>query len=125
MSRSFQNSRSTKKVSEMPDEELEELRRRKLSALQRQMTDEQKSTQAEQQMEQQKQALLRSILTPKARQRLANLKMVRPEFTQQLEIQLIQLAQQSKIPIPLGDEQLKKILIQLQSRKRETTITRR
>jgi programmed cell death protein 5 len=109
----------------MSDEELEELRRRKLSALQRQMTDEQKSAQAEQQMEQQKQALLRSILTPEARLRLANLKMVRPEFTQQLELQLIQLAQQSKIPIPLGDEQLKKILIQLQSRKRETTITRR
>jgi programmed cell death protein 5 len=125
LSRSFQNSRSTKKVSEMSDEELEELRRRKLSALQRQMTDEQRSAQTEQQMEQQKQALLRSILTPEARRRLANLKMVRPEFTQQLELQLIQLAQQSKIPVPLGDEQLKKILIQLQSRKRETKITRR
>lgn len=109
----------------MPDEELEELRRRKLSALQRQMTDEQKSAQAEQQMEQQKQALLRSILTPEARQRLANLKMVRPEFTEQLELQLIQLAQQAKIQVPLGDEQLKKILIQLQARRRETTITRR
>jgi programmed cell death protein 5 len=109
----------------MSDEELEELRRRKLSALQRQVTDEQRNAQAEQQMEQQKQALLRSILTPEARQRLANLKMVRPEFTDQLELQLIQLAQQGKISIPLADEQLKKILIQLQARKRETTITRR
>jgi len=109
----------------MSDEELEELRRRKLSALQRQMTDEQRGAQAEQQMEQQKQALLRSILTPEARQRLANLKMIRPEFIEQLELQLIQLAQQAKIPVPLSDEQLKKILIQLQSRKRETTITRR
>ena len=109
----------------MSDEELQELRRKKLTALQRQMTDEQKSAQAEQQMEQQKQALLRRILTPEARQRLANLKMVRPEFTEQLELQLIQLAQQAKIPVPLGDEQLKKILIQLQARKRETTITRR
>jgi programmed cell death protein 5 len=51
--------------------------------------------------------------------------MVRPEFTDQLELQLIQLAQQGKIPVPLADEQLKKILIQLQARKRETTITRR
>lgn len=109
----------------MSDEELQELRRKKLAALQRQMTDEQKSVQAEQQMEQQKQALLRSILTPEARQRLANLKMVRPDFTDQLELQLIQLAQQGKVPIPLGDEQLKKILVQLQGRKRETTITRR
>lgn len=109
----------------MSDEELQELRRKKLAALQRQMTDEQKSAHAEQQMEQQKQTLLRSILTPEARQRLANLKMVRPDFTDQLELQLIQLAQQGKVPIPLGDEQLKKILAQLQGRKRETTITRR
>ncbi len=109
----------------MSDEELQELRNKKLAALRRQMTDEQRSAQAEQQMEQQKQALLRSILTPEARQRLANLKMVRPEFTDQLELQLIQLAQQGKVPVPLGDEQLKKILVQLQSRKREPTITRR
>ena len=109
----------------MSDEELEELRRRKLSALQRQVSDEQRNAQMEQQMEQQKQTLLRNILTPEARQRLTNLKMVKPEFTDQLELQLIQLAQQGKIPIPLADEQLKKILVQLQSRKRETTIRRK
>jgi programmed cell death protein 5 len=109
----------------MSDEELEQLRRKKLSALQRQMSDEQRSAQMEQQLEQQKQALLRNILSPEARQRLTNLKMVKPEFTDQLELQLIQLAQQGKIPIPLADEQLKKILAQLQSRKRETTIRRR
>jgi programmed cell death protein 5 len=108
----------------MSDEELEELRRRKLSALQRQMTEEQKNARLEQQLEEQKQALLRNILTPEARQRLTNLKMVKPEFTDQLELQLIQLAQQGKLPIPLADEQLKKILVQLQSRKRETTIRR-
>jgi programmed cell death protein 5 len=108
----------------MSDEKLEELRRKRLSALQRQASDEQRSAQMEQQLEQQKQALLRNILTPEARQRLANLKMVRPEFTNQLELQLIQLAQQAKIPIPLSDGQLKKILTQLQSRKREPTIRR-
>jgi programmed cell death protein 5 len=112
-------------VSELSDEELEELRRRRLSALQKQMAEEQRNVQMEQQLEQQKQAVLRSILTPEARQRLTNLKMVKPEFTDQLELQLIQLAQQGKIPIPLSDEQLKKILVQLQSRKRETTIRRR
>ena len=108
----------------MSDEELEELRRRRLSALQRQMSDEQKNIQAEQQLEQQKQAMLRSILSTEARQRLTNLKMVKPEFTAQLELQLIQLAQQGKLPIPLPDEQLKKILIQLQGRKRDTKIRR-
>lgn len=108
----------------MSEDELEELRRRKLSALQQKFSEEQRQAQMEQQLELQKQALLRKILTPEARQRLANLKMVRPEFTEQLELQLIQLTQQGKLPIPLADEQLKQILIQLQSQKRETKIRR-
>ena len=108
----------------MSEDELEELRRRKLLALQQKFAEEQRQAQMEQQLEPQKQALLRKILTPEARQRLANLKMVRPEFTEQLELQLIQLAQQGKLPIPLTDEQLKQILIQLQSQKRETKIRR-
>jgi programmed cell death protein 5 len=111
-------------VAEMSDEELEELRRKKLLALQKKMTDEQKQAQMEQQLEQQKQALLRKILTTEARQRLTNLKMVKPEFIEQLELQLIQLAQQGKLPLPLTDAQLKQILIQLQSQKREIKIRR-
>jgi programmed cell death protein 5 len=112
-------------VNEVSDEELEELRKRKLSALRRQTFDERQETQTQQQLEMQKQALLRSILSPEARQRLTTLKMVRPEFTEQLELQLIQLAQQGKIPIPLSDGQLRQILTQLQSRKREPKIMRK
>lgn len=108
----------------MTEEELEELRKRKLLELQRQIAEEKKSAEAQQQLEMQKQALLRSILTSEARQRLTNLRMVKPEFTAQLELQLIQLAQQGKLPIPLADEQLKQILIQLQGRRRETKIRR-
>jgi len=106
------------------DDELEELRRRKLSALQRQASEEQRQGQVQQELEAQKQALLRSILSPEARQRLTNLRMVKPEFTEQLELQLIQLAQQGKLPIPLADKQLKEILTQLQTRRRETKIRR-
>ncbi|HLE75290.1 MAG TPA: DNA-binding protein [Candidatus Bathyarchaeia archaeon] len=108
----------------MSDEELETIRRRKILALQQRMMDEQRQVQAEQQMEMQKQELLRQILSPEARQRLTNLKMVKPEFTEQLELQLIQLAQAGKLPIPLSDAQLKQMLIQLQSRKREPKIRR-
>ena len=108
----------------MSDEELDAIRRRKLSALQQRASDGQRQNQEEQQLEAQKQALLKQILSPEARQRLTNLKMVKPEFTDQLELQLIQLAQAGKIPLPLSDTQLKQILIQLQSRKRETKITR-
>jgi len=108
----------------MSDEQLEEIRRRKFLALQQRTADEQKQAQAEQQLEAQKQALLRQILSPEARQRLTNLKMIKPEFTEQLELQLIQLAQTGKLPIPLSDARLKQILIQLQSRKRDIKIRR-
>jgi programmed cell death protein 5 len=50
--------------------------------------------------------------------------MVKQEFTESIEMQLIEMAQTGKLPIPLSDAQLKQILVQLQSRKRETQIRR-
>lgn len=108
----------------MSDEELEELRKRKLMELQQRLSQEQQKIQMQQQIEMQKQTLLRRILTAKARQRLTNLKMVKPDFTEQLELQLIQLAQQGKVNIPITDEQLKDILIRLQPRRRNIKIRR-
>jgi programmed cell death protein 5 len=108
----------------MSDEELDAIRRKKLSTYQQRATDEQRQAQADKEIDNQKESLLKQILSPEARQRLTNLKMVKREFTEQLELQIIQLAQMGKIPIPLSDTQLKQILIQLQSRKRETKITR-
>jgi programmed cell death protein 5 len=108
----------------MSDEELDAIRKRKLSALQQRASDEQRQSKAEKEAEAQKEALLKQILSPDARQRLTNLKMIKPEFTEQLELQLIQLAQTGRIPLPMSDAQLKQILIQLQSRKREIKITR-
>lgn len=108
----------------MSEEELEELRRRRAGGLQRRLAQEQERIQMQQQIEIQKQTVLRQILTPEARQRLNNLKMVKQEYAEQLELQLIQLAQAGKINIPLTDEQLKEILTKLQSRKREITIRR-
>ena len=92
--------------------------------LQQRMVDEQNQAQAQQQIEGQKQALLRKILAPEARRRLTNLNMVKPEFTKQLEMQLIQLAQQGRINIPITDAQLKELLVKLQSGKRDYTIRR-
>ena len=108
----------------MSNDELENIRKRKLLSMQNRVSDEQKQAQAEEKIEAQKQALLRQILSPEARQRLNNLKMVKAEFTEQIELQLIQMAQIGKLPIPLSDTQLKQILLQLQTHKRETKITR-
>ena len=107
----------------MSDDQLDQIRKRKLQSMQQRSNDEQRQTQ-EQQIEAQKNALLAKILAPDARQRLNNLKMVKQEFAEQIEMQLIEMAQTGKLPIPLSDAQLKGILIQLQSRKREPTIRR-
>mgnify|MGYP000251931094 CR=1 FL=1 len=108
----------------MSEEELDALRKRRMLELQQRMTEEQQQAQAQQQLERQKQAILRRILTPEARSRLTNLNMVKPEFTQQLELQLIQLAQQGRINIPVTDEQLKELLVRLQSGQRDYKIRR-
>ncbi|MEM1586864.1 MAG: DNA-binding protein [Candidatus Bathyarchaeia archaeon] len=106
------------------DMELEEIRRRKLAELQQRLLQEQEAIEAQKKAELEKQAILRRILTPEARQRLANLKMVKPEFAAQLEIQLIQLVQRGLLQIPIDDEQLKEILRRMQSGKREIQIRR-
>ncbi len=67
---------------------------------------------------------MRRVLTPEARQRLANLKMVKPEFTAQLELQLIQVAQSGRVSLPIDDEQLKEMLKRLQTDRKEIQIRR-
>jgi len=107
------------------DEEMDELRRRRMAELQQRFAQEQQRAQMQQQMEAQKQAILRRILTPEARSRLNNLKMVKPEFANQLELQLIQLVQAGRVQTPITDPQLKEILINLQGSRRDIKITRR
>jgi programmed cell death protein 5 len=106
------------------EEELEELQRRRLLELRRRLAQEQDREDRAQQIEMQKQALLRQILTADARSRLTNLKIVKPEFANQLELQLIQLAQQGRVELPITDKQLKEILIRLQSGRRDIKIRR-
>lgn len=106
------------------DEELEALRRRRLAEMQRAATDDQRRAQQQQAVERQKQAVIRRILTPEARQRLTNIRMVKPEFADELEMQLIQLAQSGRLRGQVTDEQLKKTLVQLEGQKREIKIRR-
>lgn len=106
------------------DRELEELRKRRMMELRRELAEEQRRAVDQQQLEMQKERALRVILTPQARQRLKRIKMVRREFAEELELILIQSAQTGKINIPLNDEQLKRILSQLQSSRRDIKIKR-
>jgi len=109
---------------DLGEEELEQLRRRRLAELQRAAAEEDRRAEAQQQVEVQKQAILKRILTTEARQRLTNIKMVKPEFADQLEFQLIQLAQSGRVKLPISDAQLKEALVRLQSQKKDITIRR-
>ena len=108
------------------DEELERLKARRIAELQAQQQQGEEVRRAQTEAEAQKQALMRRILTPEARQRLANIRMVRPDFAEQLEMQLIQLAQAGRVQLPINDELLKRLLSQLegQQRKRDISIRR-
>jgi programmed cell death protein 5 len=55
---------------------------------------------------------------------LTNIRMVKPEFAEQIELQLIQLAQTGRIRVPISDEQLKEALAKLQSQRKEIRIRR-
>jgi programmed cell death protein 5 len=101
------------------DEELEEIKRRKLLEYQRQLEAAQAEEEKLEEIRRQKQEILRKILTPEARARLANLRMVRPELVEYLENQLIQLVYSGRLQAPITDEVLKEILMQLLDRQRE------
>lgn len=101
-------------------EELEEIRRRKALTLRKRLEEEQQRRE----LEAAKQVVLRQILTVEARQRLTNIKMVKPHLAEQIEVQLIQAAQAGRLNTPVTDEQLKQMLMSIQMQRRETRIRR-
>jgi programmed cell death protein 5 len=108
--------------------DIEELRRKRLQELQQQAA-QQQSPDAESQeqmrreLEAQKKQAMLQILTPEARSRLANIRLTKPEFVDQIELQLIQLAQMGRIKAKITDEQLKELLKSLSGKKRDIKIT--
>lgn len=104
------------------DRELEELRKKRAAELEAQAQNQSEVSAQKAEMDAQKAMILRQILTPKARDRLANIKAARPDFAEGLENQLIALASRSNLRAPLTEEQLIDILKRLQSNKRESTI---
>jgi len=109
----------------LSDEELDELKKRRLLELQQQQLEKEHQVQRQQEVEAQKQAILRQILTPEARERLNRIKIVKPELAEAVELQLIQLAQAGRLNSMLTDEQLKTILKKLTDKQRDIKITRK
>jgi len=109
--------------------DIEELRRKRMQELQQQAAaqqmESQEKEQARRELDAQKRQAMLQILTPEARSRLANLRLTRPEMVDQIELQLIQLAQMGRIKSKIDDEQLKQLLKSLAGQKREINITRK
>ncbi|MHA2182201.1 MAG: DNA-binding protein [Promethearchaeota archaeon] len=108
------------------DDELEKIRRRKLEELQQQAAQQQINNAQQQEFEEKKYILMRKILSVEGRQRLENIRIVKPQFAEQIEMQLIQLFQSGKLrgAIPLPDKAFKNLLEQLTTlgRKKEYKI---
>ena len=113
--------------------DIEEIRRRRMQELQQQQAQQaqNQSSQAESQeqmrreVEAQKRQAMMQLLTPEARARLTNIRLTKPEFVDQIELQLIQLAQMGRVQSKITDDQLKELLRKLAGQKREINITRR
>ena len=116
--------------------ELDEIRQKRMAELQPQQAAAQNQAQqqamaqaqqqeAQAQFEAQKKQILGQIMTPEARQRLANLKLTKPEMVNNIELQLIQSAQAGSLRGKVTDDQLKVLLRQIAGQKREIKITRK
>ncbi len=100
-------------MAEAYDEELEMIKRRKLLELQRRLQEEERIRREREALEAQRREILRRILTPKARERLNNLRLVRPDIARFVEDQLIMLVQSGRIRPPITDDVVKAILEQV------------
>jgi programmed cell death protein 5 len=102
---------------------MQELQQQADQQAQQQPQDMQAQEQMRRELEAQKRQVLLQILTPEARSRLANLRLTKPEFVDQVELQLIQLAQMGRVKSKITDDQLKELLRKLAGQKRDINIT--
>ncbi len=110
--------------------DIDELRRKRMQQLQQQQqqsgmqSDAESQDQMRRELDAQKRQAMMQLLTPEARARLANIRLTKPEFVDQIEIQLIQLAQAGRVQSQITDDQLKELLKKLIGKKREIKISR-
>lgn len=109
------------------DEDLEELRRKKMEQLKEQQggANEEAAEAQRQQADAQKQALLRQALTDGARKRLNSVKMSKPDFAERVEQQVVALAQSGRLQGQIDEEQMKSLLQELKPDSQEFNIKRR
>lgn len=108
----------------MGDDELAEIRRKRLAQMQQQAVDQQEDMEKQQRQDAQIQMILMQVLEPEARERLNTIKLTKPEFARAVEQQLVMLAQSGRIKQKITDAQLKELLRQLVPAKKDFKIRR-
>ena len=71
-----------------------------------------------------REGMLRMLLTSDARERLTNIRMVKPDVSKIIEDNIIRLASAGKLSPPITDEYIKQLLQSIQKPKREFKIRR-
>ena len=107
------------------DDELEAIRRRRIMEIQQDAQSRAVQEAQARQVDAQRQAILRQILTPEARERLGRIELAYPEVAQSVEDQLIALAQAGRVQQAIDDRTLQEILRRVVPKKREIKIERR
>jgi programmed cell death protein 5 len=117
-------------MSQGPDDDrLEELRKQKMEELQEQQGEGQAQEEAmeaqREQAEAQKKAILRQHLTDGARKRLNTVKMSREQFGEQVEQQIVALAQSGRLQEKIDEDKMKELLRELKPDSKSFDIRRR
>ncbi|MEA2036184.1 MAG: DNA-binding protein [Nanoarchaeota archaeon] len=103
-------------------DELEEIRKKKLMELQRQQEEQLQSNQQAQAQFEQLEVVVKQFFTKEALERYGNVKAAHPDKAVQIMVVLGQAVQQGQIKNKIDDEQLKAILKQLQTEKKDFKI---
>lgn len=110
----------------MEDDELAAIRNKRMQELQRMGGGDpnkaKQQAEAREQQELQINAMLTQILTQDARARLNSIALVKPEKAKQLEGMLINMARSGQLSEKMSEEQLVKILEQVNQGKQKTTV---
>jgi programmed cell death protein 5 len=109
----------------MDEDELDAIRRKKLAELQQYQNQAVAEQQYREQVQAQRQLILRQILTPEARERLGRIELAYPELKENIENQLISLAQSGRVKSMIDDATLRQILERVIPRRRDIKIERR
>ena len=108
----------------MDDDELQTLRRKRIEEIQRNQQDAVVQQKQREVADAQMQSVMRQILTPEARARLARLKIAYPDVVASVEQQLIGLAQSGRLDRMIDDNTLQQILQKVLPEKRDIKIKR-